>query len=156
MHEMTATAAGVRAALLRERIVPGLLGVVGVLTVGLGLYFLFVRPAMLPEDLRFTGVKPEQLPAKMSEWLTIVFRTWGGFMVGLGVVLMGVAAYFVSARKAILCWMVAAGLVIAFGRFFVSNVALRSEYLVFIAILFGLAAVTAAGLALLSCGDSQR
>lgn len=155
MHDVTATAARVRVASSSERIVAGLLGVVGILTLGTGLYFLLVRPAMLPEDLRFTGVEPGQVPAKMSEWLGIVFRTWGGFTVGFGVVLMGVAGYLVTTRRVILCWATAVGLVVAFGRFFVSNLALRSDYLVFIGILFGLAAVTAGGLALTSCRDSR-
>jgi len=48
----------------------------------MGLYFLLARPALLPEDLRFTGVKVEELPVRMSEWLGIAFRTWGGFMAG--------------------------------------------------------------------------
>lgn len=134
----------------RDRVVTGLLGVLGLLTLGTGLHFLFVRPAMLPEDFRFIGLDPGQLPARMSVWLGIVFRTWGGFMVGFGVVLMGVAAYLETARPALLRWGVAAGLLVAFGRFFASNLALRSDYLVFVAILFGLAVMAATGLALRS------
>ena len=134
----------------RERAVAGLLGVLGVLTVGMGLYFLLARPAMLPEDLRFTGVKLEGLPVRMSEWLGIVFRTWGGFMAGFGVVLLGVAAYLLTARKAVLCWATAAGVGVAFGRFLVSNLAIRSDYLAFIVILFILAVLVVAGLALWS------
>ena len=138
------------AAVSRERVVAGLLGLLGMSTLGTGLYFLFFRPAMLPEDFRFIGLDPEQLPVRMSEWLGIVFRTWGGFMVGFGLVLLGVAAYLETARKVLLRWAAATGLVVAFGRFFVSNLALRSDYLVFIAIVCGLAAITAAGLASLS------
>jgi hypothetical protein len=151
---MTPRRGASHAAVSREPVVAGLLGLLGVSTLGTGLYFLFVRPAMLPEDFRFTGLGPELLPARMSEWLRIVFRTWGGFMVGFGVVLMGVAVYLVTARKVLLRWAVAAGLVVAFGRFLISNLALRSDYLVFIAILFGLAAITAAGLALWSGRES--
>jgi hypothetical protein len=137
-----------RAATSRQRAVAGLLTVLGVLTLGTGLYFLVVRPAMLPEDFRFAGITAEQLPGRMSEWLGIVFRTLGGFMAGFGVVLIGLAVYLLTARKVLLCWATAAGLVIGFGRFLVSNVTLHSDYLVFIAILFGLAVITAAGLAL--------
>ena len=142
-----------RAATSTQRAVAGLLAVLGVLTLATGLYFVLVRPAMLPEDFRFAGITAEQLPPKMSAWLEIVFRTWGGFMAGFGVVLSGVAGYLLTARKALLCWATAAGLVVAFGRFLVSNLALHSDYLVFIAILFGLAVITAAGLALWSRRD---
>jgi hypothetical protein len=132
-----------RAAVSKDRVVAWLLGVLGVLTLGTGLDFLLIRPAMLPEDLRFTGVNPAEVPARMLEWLGIVFRTWGGFMAGFGVVLIGTAAYFVTARRVFLCWATAIGVVVAFGRFLVSNLELRSDYLVFIAILFGLAMVIA-------------
>jgi len=151
---MTPSRGASHAAASRERVVAGVLGLLGVSTLGTGLYFLFVRPAMLPEDFRFVELDPEQLPARMSEWLGIVFRTWGGFMVGFGVVLIGVAAYLVTARKVLLRLAVAAGLVVAFGRFLVSNLALRSDYVVFVAILFGLAAITSAGLALWSGRES--
>lgn len=144
-----------RAALSRGRIAAGLLAVLGVLTLGTGLYFLAVRPALLPEDFRFIGVAPGQLPPRMANWLEIVFRTWGGFMAGFGVVLVGVAAYLFTARKVFLYRATAAGLVVSFGRFLASNVALRSDYLVFIAVLFGLAIVTAGGLILSSGPDSR-
>ena len=132
-----------RAVVSNERVVGWLLGVLGVLTLGTGLDFLLVRPAMLPEDLRFTGVNPAELPARMFEWLGIVFRTWGGFMAGFGIVLIGVATYVFTARKVLLCWATAIGVVVAFGRFLLSNLAIGSDYLVFIAILFGLAMVIA-------------
>ena len=127
----------------KERVGAGLLGVLGVLTLGTGLDFLLVRPAMLPEDLRFTGVNPAELPARMLEWLGIVFRTWGGFMAGFGVVLIGVAVHLFTGRRRLLYWATAIGVVVAFGRFLLSNLELRSDYLVFIAILFGLAMVIA-------------
>lgn len=130
----------------RERAVAGVVGVLGVLTLGLGLHFLFVRPPMLPEDFRFTGINPAELPERMADWLRIVFRTWGGFLAGFGVALVGVAAYLFTARRVPLCWAVAIGVVVAFGRFLLSNVVIRSDYLVFVAILFGLAVVAAAGM----------
>lgn len=145
-----------RAAFPRDGVVVGLLAVLGVLTFGTGLYFLAVRPAMLPEDFRFTGMTPAQLPPRMSVWLEIVFRTWGGFTAGFGVVLIGVAAYLFTARKVLLYWATAASLIVAFGRFLVSNLALGSDYLVFIAVLFGLAIVTAGGLILSSGPDNRR
>jgi hypothetical protein len=135
-----------RARFSTERVVAGLLGLVGALTLGTGLYFVVVRPPMLPEDFRFTGVDPQQLPARMSEWLAIVFRTWGGFTTGFGVLLMGVATFLLTGCGTVLRWTTAAAMVGAFGQFLVSNLVLRSDYRLFIAILFGLAVLTAGGL----------
>lgn len=129
-----------------DRAVAGVVGALGVLTLGLGLHFLFVRPAMLPEDSRFTGVAPAELPARMSDWLRIVFRTWGGFLAGFGVVLVGVAAYLFTAPRVLLCWAAALGVFVAFGRFLFSNLTIRSDYLAFVAVLFGLAVVAAVGM----------
>ncbi len=58
--------------------------VLGVLTTGTGVYFMASRPPLLPEDLRFTGVALAQVSEAELRWLSIVFRTWGGFTVGLG------------------------------------------------------------------------
>jgi hypothetical protein len=71
----------------RARIAGVLLVILGVLTLGTGAYFLFLRPAVLPEDLRFTGVDPKLLDPRMITWLGIVFRTWGGFVAGFGILL---------------------------------------------------------------------
>ena len=122
------------AAVSKERVAAGLLGVLGVLTLGTGLDFLLVRPAMLPEDLRFTGVNLAELSARMSNWLGIVFRTGGGFMVGFGIVLIGVAVYLFTARRRRLYWATAISVVVAFGRFLLSNIEHHSDHLVFIAI----------------------
>ena len=56
--------------------------------IGLGGYFMFARPSLLPEDLRFLGESADQvelrLPQLMS-WLQNVFMVMGGFMSGCGV-----------------------------------------------------------------------
>ena len=59
----------------RARIAGVLLVILGVLTLGTGSYFLFLRPPLLPEDLRFTGVDPKLLHPRMITWLGIVFRS---------------------------------------------------------------------------------
>jgi hypothetical protein len=64
----------------RDRMAGLLLLAVGVLTVGVAAYFLFLRPPMLPEDIRFTGVSADTLPPQLGDWLTIVFHTLGGFV----------------------------------------------------------------------------
>ena len=109
---------------------------VSLLTVALGVYMAVLRPPLLPEDMRFIGVAPSSLPPSLLRWLSIVFATWGGFIIALGVVLFGVASALWTARSRVLRWATALALVVAFGRFLWSNFVLRSEFLWFIALLF--------------------
>lgn len=65
----------------------------GVWHVGLGLYFIFVRPALLPEDIRYIAADAKTLQAvapHLGDWLGKVFTVMGGFMAGAGVLI----AYF--------------------------------------------------------------
>jgi hypothetical protein len=128
---------------IRNRVASALSALLGVMTVGTGIYFAFLRPPMLPEDVRRTGVARGALPPAFADWLSIVFRTWGGFMVGLGVLLIAVSLYL---RRGDSRWIrggAAVGALVAFGSFLASNIQLRSDFLWFIAILFGLAAALA-------------
>lgn len=98
-----------------KRTVGVLVGLLGISALGIGLYFMLFRPAMLPEDIKFTGVSRAEVPARLLEWLAIVFRTWGGFMVGFGVVQIAIATSFFTATKALLSIGTAVGVVVAFG-----------------------------------------
>ena len=132
----------------RDRFGGALLLSLGVLTLGTGVHFLVLRPAMLPEDVRFTGMDPQALQPRMAEWLEIVFRTWGGFIAGFGIVLAALGGYTMTLRQGLLRWGVAIGTLVAFGRFLVSNLAIHSDYLPFVGALFALASLTALRFAL--------
>jgi hypothetical protein len=67
-------------------------------------------------------------------------------MVGFGVVLIAIATSFFTATKVLLSIGTAVGVMVAFGQFFLSNLALASESLILIGVLFGLALATGAGL----------
>ena len=59
----------------------------------MGLYFIFMRPALLPEDVRYMATDLQGLQAfapLLVDWLGKVFLVMGGFMVGAGVLI----AYF--------------------------------------------------------------
>jgi hypothetical protein len=65
-----------------------LIALSGVWCIGLGLYFIFVRPALLPEDVRYIAIEPLALQVaapNLADWLTKVFTVMGGFMAGTGV-----------------------------------------------------------------------
>jgi hypothetical protein len=51
--------------------------------IGLGLYFMFLRPPLLPEDLRYVGRTLAEIDAaapELAPWLRRVFTVMGGFM----------------------------------------------------------------------------
>ncbi|MDB4977280.1 MAG: hypothetical protein JWN48_5621 [Myxococcaceae bacterium] len=120
-----------------------MLAALGVSTVATGLYFVLLRPPLLPEDVRFMELAETEIPAAIRPWLSIVFRTWGGFMVGLGLCVLGRAMGLASGRDRWSRIGMAAGLVLAFGSFLASNVQLRSDFLWFIALLFVVATACA-------------
>ena len=59
----------------------------GLWLLALGTYFLFVRPALLTEDLRYIGSSLEAIRSAvpgLERWLGHVFNVMGGFMVATG------------------------------------------------------------------------
>ena len=74
----------------------------GVWMLGLGVYFLFMRPPLLPEDLRFLGwsaTHAESVP-RLSQWLGKVFTVMGGYMAGAGILTIAIAVHAVPRRLA--------------------------------------------------------
>ena len=72
-----------------------LLAAAGVTLIGAGLYFLLLRPPLLPEDVRYMGLGPEQLAAirpRLEAWLARVFCVMGGYVLATGVLGVTVAA----------------------------------------------------------------
>ena len=64
----------------------------------MGLYFAFLRPPLLPEDLRFIGATMAELQSSMPAlltWLDRVFGVLAGFMVAAGLL----AVYFAATSK---------------------------------------------------------
>lgn len=76
--------------------------VCGIWLIGLGLYFIFLRPPLLPEDLRYIGTSVGQIQSAMPGlelWLHHVFTVMGGFMTGAGVLTISVAINAPAARE---------------------------------------------------------
>ena len=71
-----------------------LLGVFGVALVCIGAFFMFLRPPLLPEDMRFVGLSLEQLQAgqpRMALWLERVFQVLGGYAIASGILTITIA-----------------------------------------------------------------
>lgn len=76
--------------------------VCGAWLIGLGLYFIFLRPVLLPEDLRYIGFTvsgPGSATPGMVAWLHRVFTVMGGFMMGAGVLLIALMVNEFQSRK---------------------------------------------------------
>jgi len=71
-----------------------LLAAFGFILAAVGAYFIFLRPALLPEDLRYLGVSLAQINGTMPNlpaWLSQVFRVLGGYMLAAGILTIFVA-----------------------------------------------------------------
>ncbi len=79
----------------------------------------------------------------MADWLAIVFRTWGGFVAGFAILLISLGAHLSTSNARVLRWGAALAVIVAFGRFLASNIALGSDFLPFIIIIAALAVIAA-------------
>ena len=73
----------------------------GVILMGLGLYFIFIRPPLLPEDPRFMGTSLVEIQATVPgllTWLRRVFWVMGGFMFTSGLLMSYVAMAALQSR----------------------------------------------------------
>jgi hypothetical protein len=76
------------------------------------LYFVLLRPPLLPEDVRYMGVSAVQLDAvrpRLEAWLTQVFRVMGGYVVATGMLTITVAVTSFRRRH----WIAVAGALVA-------------------------------------------
>ena len=76
--------------------------VCGFWLIALGLYFMFLRPALLPEDPKYIGSSFEAIRTAMpglERWLGHVFNVMGGFMVATGAMTALVAYRFLALRE---------------------------------------------------------
>ncbi len=67
---------------MRSYVATALLAIVGVVIMGIGTYFAILRPALLPEDLRFIGADVAALAAVapgITSWLRFVFMVLGAY-----------------------------------------------------------------------------
>jgi hypothetical protein len=69
------------------------LALAGLLLVGTGLYFIVLRPPLLPEDVRFMGVAEQLDPLRprLEAWLTHVFWVMGGYVLATGILMVTLA-----------------------------------------------------------------
>lgn len=125
-----------------------LLAASGILLIGVGIYFLVLRPPLLPEDVRYMGLTPTELQSigpRLTAWLTQVFRVMGGYVAATGVLALTLATTSFREHRGIagLGAGIAGGLSI--GLMAAVNFMIHSD---FRWVLLGMAFVWAASLAL--------
>ena len=116
----------------RSRSVPmWMLATCGVWLMGLGLYFIVLRPPLLPEDPRFMGTTLEQLRIAvpgLEGWLKKVFTVMGGFMAGAGVLTLFVAIVAIPERSRGTSWALAISGALTVVLMSATNFALHSDF----------------------------
>ena len=124
------------------------LAVAGVALASMGLYFMLLRPPLLPEDVRYMGVPAAQFDVirpRLEAWLTHVFRVMGGYVLATGVLTITLAATSFRAHH----WGAALGVLIggaaSIGLMAAVNFMIDSD---FKWVLFSMALVWALSLAL--------
>jgi hypothetical protein len=78
-----------------------LLAAAGMLVAGIGVYFIFLRPPLLIEDIRYMHLSTAALAAigpRLDPWLTQVFRVLGGYALATGLLTVALAATAFRAR----------------------------------------------------------
>lgn len=103
----------------------------GLWLVALGLYFAFLRPTLLPEDLRFMSSSLAQVRVDvpgLEAWLQHVFTVMGGFMAGSGVLTVFVARVAMPLRLRGTSWTIALSGLLTVVLMSATNFALHSDY----------------------------
>ena len=103
----------------------------GVWLVGLGLYFIVLRPPLLPEDSHFMGTTLAQIRIcvpGLENWLKKVFTVMGGFMASTGVLTVFVATMAMRPRLTGASWTIALSGVLTVVLMSATNFALHSDF----------------------------
>ena len=103
----------------------------GIWLVSLGLYFIFLRPPLLPEDTRFMGSSLAQVRAAvpgLEGWLKRLFIVMGGFMAGTGVLTVFAACVAMPSQWKATSWAIAVSGVLTVALMSAINFGVHSDF----------------------------
>lgn len=103
----------------------------GIILMGLGLYFVFLRPPLLPEDPRYMGATLSEIQTILPgllPWLRRVFWVMGGYMIATGLLTVQVAFTTFRARAKRAVGVVAVAGLASIGWMAVVNFIINSEF----------------------------
>ena len=78
------------------------LSLAGFLLAGMGLYFIFFRPALLPEDLKYMGTSLQNVQDNIPgllQWLQKLFWVMGGYIFTTGLLIIFIALTAFRSRE---------------------------------------------------------
>ena len=107
------------------------LGIGGLILMGMGAYFAFLRPQILPEDLRYIGVSMVQIQRSVPgvlPWLSHVFAVLGGYIFATGVLTAYVAATSFRTGKPVTTAVVAIAGLASIGWMAIINFQIDSDF----------------------------
>jgi len=119
------------------------LALCGVALIGVGAYFIFLRPVLLSEDARYIGASLPQLQAtapNLSQWLNRVFWVMGGYISTTGLLTLYVARTSFRKRAQGVSVLVALAGLTSIGWMTIVNFIIQSDFkwfLLGLAVLWG-------------------
>lgn len=131
---------------MQRRAAAGLLTLVGILVMGIGAYFVVLRPAFLPEDLRFIGADPSVLATAapgIKSWLHSVFVVLGAYAFTTGLFTTFIAVHALRSGCRMPALLIGLTGLTSVGVMVAVNFAISSEYRFLLAGLGGLWALSA-------------
>ena len=132
-----------------------LLAISGAGLVLAGVYFLMLRPPLLPEDIWYMGLPDTafaSVRAALELWLSQVFRVMGGYILATGVLTVALAATAYCKHNRIAFGGAAVAGAASIGLMSVVNFAIESD---FKWLLFGMALVWASSLVMFWVEESR-
>ena len=132
-----------------------LLAIAGAGLALVGIYFLLVRPPLLPEDIRYIGLSENELASvrpALELWLSQVFRVMGGYILTTGVLTVTLAATAYCGHSRIAFGGAFVAGVASIGLMAYVNFAIASD---FKWLLFGMALVWASSLVMFWVEDNR-
>ena len=108
-----------------------LLALAGAIVAGIGAYFVFLRPPLLPEDIRFMQLSAAEFVAvgpRLEVWLTQVFRVLGGYALATGLLAVALAATAFRTRHPVAVVGALTGGATSIGLMTIVNFAIDSDF----------------------------
>ena len=108
-----------------------LLSATAIAIIAIGVFFVIVRPPFLAEDLRYIGASEEALRAsapRLAQWLSLVFRVMGGFIIATGVLLLATVLTADLSRQPLTLLAVAIAAAMSLGNMAAVNFLIGSDF----------------------------
>ena len=114
-----------------RRLAQASLGLGGLVLMGMGAYFAFLRPPLLPEDVRYVGASLAQMQGAIPgflPWVTRIFGVLGGYMFATGLLTAYLAATSFRDGKPLAIAVVAISGSASIGWMAVTNFLIDSDF----------------------------